>query len=51
MRAPRNRHEGHAAITALEVHSVGRRNLSVSEAGPKNDDREAVVFSVPVDTV
>ena len=34
-----NRNEGQAAISALEGHSVDGRNLSVSEARPKNDDR------------
>jgi cold-inducible RNA-binding protein len=39
-----NRHEGQAAINALEGHSVGGRNLSVSEARPKNDDRPSGSF-------
>ena len=34
-----NRNEGQAAISALEGHSIDGRNLSVSEARPKNDDR------------
>jgi RNA recognition motif-containing protein len=33
-----NRNEGQAAINALEGHSVEGRNLSVSEARPKNDN-------------
>jgi cold-inducible RNA-binding protein len=39
-----NRHEGQAAITALEGHSIDGRNLSVSEARPKNDDRGSGSF-------
>jgi len=34
-----NRNEGQTAINALEGHSIEGRNLSVSEARPKNDDR------------
>ena len=39
-----NRHEGQAAIDALEGHSIDGRNLSVSEARPKNDDRGSGSF-------
>jgi cold-inducible RNA-binding protein len=39
-----NRHEGQAAITALEGHSIDGRNLTVSEARPKNDDRPSGTF-------
>jgi cold-inducible RNA-binding protein len=34
-----NRHEGQAAIDALEGHSIDGRNLTVNEARPKNDER------------
>jgi cold-inducible RNA-binding protein len=40
-----NRHEGQAAIDALEGHSIDGRNLTVSEARPKNDDRGGGNFS------
>jgi len=33
-----NRNEGQAAINALEGHSIEGRNLSVSEARPKNEN-------------
>ena len=39
-----NRNEGQAAISALEDHSIEGRNLSVSEARPKNDDRGSGSF-------
>jgi cold-inducible RNA-binding protein len=39
-----NRNEGQAAIGALEGHSIDGRNLSVSEARPKNDDRGSGSF-------
>jgi cold-inducible RNA-binding protein len=39
-----NRNEGQAAINALEGHSIDGRNLSVSEARPKNDDRPSGNF-------
>ena len=39
-----NRNEGQAAINALEGHSIDGRNLSVSEARPKNDDRPSGTF-------
>jgi cold-inducible RNA-binding protein len=39
-----NRHEGQAAINALEGHSIDGRNLSVNEARPKNDDRPSGTF-------
>ena len=34
-----NRHEGQAAITALEGHEVDGRNLTVNEARPKTENR------------
>jgi cold-inducible RNA-binding protein len=34
-----NRHEGQAAITALEGHEVDGRNLTVNEARPKTESR------------
>ena len=34
-----NRHEGQAAITALEGQLVDGRNLTVNEARPKTEDR------------
>jgi cold-inducible RNA-binding protein len=34
-----NRHEGQAAINALEGHSIDGRNLTVNEARPKDDGR------------
>jgi cold-inducible RNA-binding protein len=39
-----NRNEGQTAIGALEGHSNDGRNLSVSEARPKNDDRASSSF-------
>ena len=39
-----NRHEGQAAITRLEGHSIDGRNLTVNEARPKNDDRSGGNF-------
>ena len=39
-----NRHEGQAAINALEGHSIDGRNLTVNEARPKNDDRGGGTF-------
>jgi cold-inducible RNA-binding protein len=39
-----NRNEGQAAINALEGHSIEGRNLNVSEARPKNDDRPSGNF-------
>jgi cold-inducible RNA-binding protein len=39
-----NRNEGQAAINALEGHAIEGRNLSVSEARPKNDDRPSGNF-------
>ncbi|HEX6565391.1 MAG TPA: RNA-binding protein [Chthoniobacterales bacterium] len=39
-----NRNEGQAAISALEDHSIEGRNLNVSEARPKNDDRGSGSF-------
>jgi cold-inducible RNA-binding protein len=39
-----NRHEGEAAINALEGHSIDGRNLTVNEARPKNDDRASGTF-------
>ena len=39
-----NRNEGQAAIDALEGRSIDGRNLSVSEARPKNDDRGSGSF-------
>jgi RNA recognition motif-containing protein len=39
-----NRNEGQAAIDALEGHSIDGRNLTVSEARPKNDDRGSGSF-------
>jgi len=39
-----NRHEGQAAIDALEGHPIDGRNLAVSEARPKNDDRGGGTF-------
>jgi cold-inducible RNA-binding protein len=39
-----NRHEGEAAINALEGHSIDGRNLTVNEARPKNDDRSGGTF-------
>ena len=39
-----NRHEGEAAINALEGHSIDGRNLTVNEARPKNDDRGSGTF-------
>jgi RNA recognition motif-containing protein len=34
-----NRHEGQAAVSALEGHSLDGRNLNVSEARPKTEQR------------
>ena len=34
-----NRHEGQAAINALEGYSIDGRNLTVNEARPKMEDR------------
>jgi RNA recognition motif-containing protein len=34
-----NRHEGQAAINALEGYSIDGRNLTVNEARPKKEDR------------
>ena len=39
-----NRNEGQAAINQLEGHSIDGRNLTVSEARPKNDDRSSGNF-------
>jgi cold-inducible RNA-binding protein len=39
-----NRNEGQAAINALEGHLIDGRNLAVSEARPKNDDRASGDF-------
>ena len=39
-----NRNEGQAAINALEGHLIDGRNLAVSEARPKNDDRASRDF-------
>ena len=39
-----NRNEGQAAINALEGHVIDGRNLAVSEARPKNDDRASGDF-------
>ena len=39
-----NRNEGQAAIDALEGHPIDGRNLAVSEARPKNDDRGGGTF-------
>jgi hypothetical protein len=39
-----NRNEGQAAINALEGHAIDGRNLSVSEAREKNEDRGSGSF-------
>jgi cold-inducible RNA-binding protein len=39
-----NRNEGQAAINALEGQFIDGRNLTVSEARPKNDDRASGDF-------
>ena len=39
-----NRNEGQAAINALQGHVIDGRNLAVSEARPKNDDRASGDF-------
>ena len=40
-----NRHEGQAAISALEGHSVDGRNLTVNEARPKTEQAPDRSFS------
>jgi cold-inducible RNA-binding protein len=40
-----NRHEGQAAINALEGQSVDGRNLTVNEARPKTEQRPDRSFS------
>ena len=40
-----NRHEGQAAINALEGQPVDGRNLTVNEARPKTENRPARSFS------
>ena len=40
-----NRHEGQAAISALEGHSVDGRNLTVNEARPKTEHQPDRSFS------
>ena len=39
-----NRNEGQAAINALEGQFIDGRNIAVSEARPKNDDRASGDF-------
>ena len=40
-----NRHEGQAAISALEGHEVDGRNLTVNEARPKTEQRPGSNYS------